>query len=404
MSHTVIAFMEKYTGLILCWFLTVIRTALCLFSSKKIELPSKKIVFVKFIEQGALVLHLPTFEEAAREYGAENIFLCTFGSNAQLADIVKPVPNENRIFINEQNIFRFALGFLAALRTIRKNNIDTVIDLEFFSRATAVFCYLTGACKRVGYHRYEGLQNYRGNLFTHRLNYSHYVSVGESSWSLLKSIELPVKNLPALDILRNNPLAEISFTPTADSLNHLSELLGYNLSELADSIVINLSLNDALPLRKWPAESYREFIYAFHQIFPSYKFIFTGRKDEYELTAGFMDNLQIPGTINLCGKTDLQDILTLYSCSKILLTSDSGPAHFAAITCIETIVLFGPETPVLYAPLSQRTHVIYEPPPCSPCYNVYNNRISACTNNICMQRISVDAVLQKAKEILAPLS
>ena len=155
-----------------------------------------------------------------------------------------------------------------------------------------------------------------------------------------------------------------------------------------------------LPLRKWSEESFKNFIRAFHQRFPAFKFVFTGRSDEFELTEKFIAQLQLIEAVNLCGKTEIRDVLTLYSCSKILLTSDSGPAHFASLTSVETIVLFGPETPVLYAPLSVRTHVMYEPPPCSPCYNVYNNRLSTCTNNICMQRISVEQVMKKVTTII----
>lgn len=400
MTNTAIAFLEKYFGFIFCWLLTLVQHIKALFvSAKKNNPPSQKIVFVKFIEQGALVLHQKTFREAAAIYGAENIFLCTFTSNAQVVDVLQLVPPQNRLLIEEKSILQFALSFFKALAAIRKKNIDTAIDLEFFSRATAIFCFLTGAKKRAGYHRLMGLQNYRGNLFTHRLNYSHYVHVADSSWSLLKSIELPIANLPALDIALSNTLTEISFTPTAADINKLNQLLPYDIRSEKNIIVINPSLNDVLPLRKWPEENYRNFILAFHQKFPTYKFVFTGRADEFELTANFISHLPVTGAVNLCGKTEMRDILTLYSSSKILLTTDSGPAHFASITSVQTIVLFGPETPVLYSPLSVRTHVMYEPPPCSPCYNVYNNRLSPCTNNICLQRISVNQVMAKANEI-----
>lgn len=401
MTNASISALEEYLGLLLCYLLNVFHKTVSLFSTGKAQNErSKKIVFVKFIEQGALVLHRNTFVEAVKQYGATNIFLCTFSSNAQLVEVLNVIPANNRIYIDEKSLWHFTIGFVRALLRIRKEKIDTAIDLEFFSRATAIFCYLTGARKRAGYHRYLGLQNYRGDLFTHKLSYSHYVHVGDSSWCLLKCIELPSKELPALNITLKENITEICFTPTADDLAKLEMLLGTKANSTTPLVVINPSLNDTLPLRKWPEENYKTFVQELSTRFPETKFVFTGRPDERELTERFIASLNLKDAINLCGKTELKDILTLYSQSKLLLTSDSGPGHFATLTPVHAIVLFGPETPVLYAPLSKRTHIMYEPPPCSPCYNVYNNRLSPCHNNICMQRISVHRVMSTAVEIL----
>jgi len=399
MTNASISALEKYLGFLLCYLLNAFHKISSVFSSGKAQNEtSKKIVFVKFIEQGALVLHRNTFIEAAHRYGAKNIFLCTFSSNAQLADILNVIPAENRIFIHEKSLGAFTVDFVKALFRIRKERIDSAIDLEFFSRATAIFCYLTGAGKRAGFHRYKGLQNYRGDLFTHKLSYSHYVHVGDSSWCLLKSLELPVENLPTLDIQLKENITEICFTPTAEDRARLDDLLGYEATGQS-IVVINPSLNDTLPLRKWPEANFKQFTEQFSARYPQFKLVFTGRADEEQLTAKFIASLNI-SAVNLCGKTELRDILTLYTQSKLLLTSDSGPGHFATLTPVHAIVLFGPETPVLYAPLSKRTHVMYNPPPCSPCYNVYNNRLSPCGNNICMQRITVDDVMKAARQII----
>ena len=401
MTNTSISFLEKYLGLFLCAVLTTWRTII-----KPLNLNAKsntapvKVVFVKFIEQGALVLHQNTFKSAAQQYGAGNIYLCTFASNAPLVEILNPVPAENRIFIDEKNITLFIKGFLQAIFRLRRDRIDSAIDLEFFSCASAIFCYLCGASKRAGYHRYLGSQNYRGNLFTHRLNYSHYVHVADSGWCLLKSLQLPVQNLPALDIELNKAGAEIRFTPDPDDLKKSDELLGSEDGDTAPIIVINPNLNDVLPLRQWPSEHYKKFIQLFGRQFPGCRFVFTGRPDERDLTTQFIQSINLVHAVNLCGKTKLRDILTLYTRAQLLLTSDSGPGHFASLTPIKTIVLFGPETPVLYGPLTKRASVVYKALPCSPCYNVYNNRQSACKDNICMQKISAEEVVATAATLL----
>ncbi len=44
----------------------------------------------------------------------------------------------------------------------------------------------------------------------------------------------------------------------------------------------------------------------------------------------------------------MRELLTLYTLASVLVTNDSGPAHFASPTPVHTIVLFGPEPPLLF--------------------------------------------------------
>ncbi len=97
----------------------------------------------------------------------------------------------------------------------------------------------------------------------------------------------------------------------------------------------------------------------------------------------------------MAGKTTLRQLLVLYCLADVLVTNDSGPAHFATLTPIRTITLFGPETPALFGARTPRTNIIWKGLPCSPCVSAYNNRMSACPDNICMQRITVDEVFDK---------
>jgi ADP-heptose:LPS heptosyltransferase len=74
------------------------------------------------------------------------------------------------------------------------------------------------------------------------------------------------------------------------------------------------------------------------------------------------------------------------------VTNDSGPAHFAVLTPVRTVTLFGPETPTLFAARTPRNTPLWVGLACSPCVNAFNNRQSSCRDNICMQAISVEQV------------
>jgi ADP-heptose:LPS heptosyltransferase len=89
----------------------------------------------------------------------------------------------------------------------------------------------------------------------------------------------------------------------------------------------------------------------------------------------------------------------LYTRSEILVTNDSGPAHFASMTPIHVVTLFGPETPALFAARSPNAIALWAGIACSPCVNAYNNRQSVCRNNLCMQAITVNDVFKEVTGI-----
>ena len=59
--------------------------------------------------------------------------------------------------------------------------------------------------------------------------------------------------------------------------------------------------------------------------------------------------------VSFAGQTTLRELLTLYTIADVLVTNDSGPAHFASLTPVHTVVLFGPETPRLFGSLAPAT-------------------------------------------------
>jgi ADP-heptose:LPS heptosyltransferase len=83
-----------------------------------------------------------------------------------------------------------------------------------------------------------------------------------------------------------------------------------------------------------------------------------------------------------------------------VLTNDSGPAHFATLADATVVALFGPETPFLYGPLGENAHALWAGLGCSPCVNAFNQRVSVCTNNVCMQHLSVDLVYATIRQCL----
>jgi ADP-heptose:LPS heptosyltransferase len=119
--------------------------------------------------------------------------------------------------------------------------------------------------------------------------------------------------------------------------------------------------------------------------------LITGDPHEREEAQRLKENVQNDRCVNFAGKVTFAQLPLLYSISEFMVTNDSGPAHFAAITDMPTFVIFGPETPALYGSLGKTTP-IYAGLACSPCVSASNHRKTACMDNVCLQVIKPDHV------------
>ena len=126
--------------------------------------------------------------------------------------------------------------------------------------------------------------------------------------------------------------------------------------------------------------------------YPRARLVVTGAPAERVAAEQLCRDLNSPRVVSAAGRTSLRELLTLYTLANVLVTNDSGPAHFASLTTVHTVVLFGPETPLLFGSVAPATTIIWKQLACSPCVSVFNHRLSPCDNNLCMQLITVDEV------------
>src|SRR5690606_19124292 len=77
---------------------------------------------------------------------------------------------------------------------------------------------------------------------------------------------------------------------------------------------------------------------------------------------------------DLSGRLSIGALHAVLESADAFVSNDSGPMHLGAAVGAPTLGLFGPETPVMYRPLGPRASVLYEPPACSPCINVHDNK------------------------------
>jgi len=354
----------------------------------------QRILIIKLVEQGATVIAEPALRRAVTMVGRENVFMVVFEENRFILDILDVIPPENVITMRSGNLVHVALDTLRVLWRMRRENIDTAVDFEFFSRFSGLLTYLSGARRRVGFHSYGGEAGYRGDLMTHRIAYNVSLHAIQIYTILIEAIMLPADKLPALDIVPTIDGNQQVFRATPGEIQAVESMLRRVLSKQAipPLLLFNSNSGDLLPLRRWHSERYIELAQRLLDKYPDAVIGFTGAPDEREAAQVMVNAVASDRCVNLAGETTLRQLMVLYGLAEVMVTNDSGPAHFASLTPIDVVTLFGPETPAVFGSRSPRSHIIWAGLACSPCVNAFNQRVTSCKENRCMARISVDEV------------
>jgi ADP-heptose:LPS heptosyltransferase len=233
---------------------------------------------------------------------------------------------------------------------------------------------------------------------THRLVYNPHLHTAQLFTLMVEALGLPGERFPACDLVAPRPSHELPrFEPALREVEELRSLVhgGSPGSELPPHIVLNANCSDMLPLRRWAGENYVDLARRLIARYPELRVVFTGGPEEAAPVEKLARAVGSERCLSLAGKTSLRQLLVLLGLSEVLVGNDSGPAHFAALTPVDVVTLFGPETPALYASLSPRSRALSAALACSPCVNAYNNRVSLCTDNVCMRRLTVDRVFEE---------
>lgn len=404
MDVQTIRWLDVRLGSLACAALTGIERARGLFQSNATKRAApKRLLFIKLIEQGATVLAADAIRRAIERVGRENVHFCVFAENRPILDLMELLPAENIFVFHNDRLLGFAADLWRFRREMRKRRIDTTIDLEFFARGAAVLAWLTGARIRVGLHRFTSESPYRGDLMTHRVQYNSFMHCAAFYSLLTECAWMDPAELPLAKVI---PPAQGDgwlprFEPDAASLAHLHELLAQaGIHPGTHRIVLlNPNASDLVPLRKWATERFEELG---RRLLEDERtaVVITGAPGEQEAAEALCRALGASRVVSLAGKTTLRELLALYTIGQVLVTNDSGPGHFASLTDIACVVLFGPETPARYGPLGDRKRTIWSGLACSPCVNVFNHRFSPCVHNRCMETITVDTVLDAVRALL----
>lgn len=347
--------------------------------------PVKNILILKFFGLGSIINSFPLLDVLRKDFPDAKIIFATFESNRGFFDITKKA--DEILTVRPDNIPGFGADSIKLLLKLWARKIDVCIDLEFFSKYTMSMSFLSRAAVRVGFFaRY----NIRSSLLTHPTSFNHYKHISRAYLSMAEAMGLDV------------PDKEYSIElPEHGRKEHdrVNKLIGNGKQR--PIVTINPNASSLCTLRRWPAAHYEELLRTLLREYPDYHYVLIGSKSENEYVQSICDSCGtgLENLVNAAGQTSIGDLMVLLEMSELLVSNDSGPVHLAACYQTNTLVLYGPETPMLYRPLNPNARVLYKGLYCSPCINVLDNKsFEECTAIRCMHMISVEEVMNELKE------
>lgn len=361
----------------------------------------ERILVILLTEMGSLVLAQPMFAHIKEKYPQASVFVLLFQENKEFLQILNVVPEENILMVGTGSFGQLLTDSIRVLRKMRGIGIDTVLDCELFSRISSIYSFLSGAKIRVGFHRHtqEGL--YRGDFINRPVLYNPYQHISHQFITLAEAVEtegLPSAKRTVPGAKPGIPSMEVS----EDEIATMSLRFRADFPEIAmKKIVLLYPSGGLLPIRAWPLANFCTV--AEDLVRHGYAVGIIGMQRDKVLAQTIMSHCNSPACVDLTSYTrTVRELMMLFHFASLLITNDGGPGHFASMTPLPAIVLYGPETPNLYGTLNDKSINFYLHLSCSPCVTAYNHRNSPCDgNNICLKFIQPDAVLKKSYELLS---
>jgi len=355
----------------------------------------RNILFIQLAEMGTMVIASPALRKARALFPDATFHFLCFSEIRSSVEMLGIIPSENILAIDARSVLSLVRDSLLFPWRARRRRIDTVINTEAFVRYSSVLSYVSGARRRVGFHRFNQEGMYTGDLLTHKVLYNGQIHAAHTFLDLVHALEAPPGNVPRVKRPKATDCLDVPKVVTdavaADAIWRKLRALAPDIGPTRKLVVINPNASAKFPMRRLPLESFTMLVRQLLED-PEVFVLITGVASEKPDAEYICSQVASPRALDLAGRTTLTELLHLFDLAHVLVTNDSGPAHFAALTRIHVIVFFGPEIPERYRPLTATSDVIHTGFSCSPCIGPYNQRLSPCNDNLCLKSINVDEI------------
>lgn len=290
--------------------------------------------------------------------------------NQWALDVVKRMPEVNQVYINpfkhgEFALFkRIKLGF--SLRAERYNQCFVLPN----SLKSALVPFFADIRQRTGF-------------------------VGEMRYGLLNdtykldklALPLMIERFCALDNFGKKPESILFPSFSIDQHNQTSALENLGLS-LSKPVVCICPAAEYGPAKRWPTSHFAK-LASLLQL-QNYQVWIMGSANDQEIAEEIMQQSSVTQDLhNLCGRTNLVEVIDLLACAKVVVSNDSGLMHVACAVNVPVIAIYGSSSPGFTPPLSTKSRIQQIDLDCAPCFA----RTCKFGHYNCLQGISPEVIL-----------
>lgn len=281
-------------------------------------------------------------------------------------------------FVDEVHLWprkQLLRNLLRMRREIRPKGYDTAIDLQGLMKS-ALIARMSGAKRIIGpSEAREGAAMLYTERVPRRINELH-VTAGY--------LEL-AKAAVGKDV--GNPSMRVPISGA--DLDVASTLL----PTIRPLVVLNPSAGRSI--KQWSPACFAELGDRLAREFRA-TLVVTGASSDSPLADAILDAAtEKSNYLNLCGRTNLNQLGALFSKVDLFIGGDTGPMHMAQAVGTRVVAIFGPTNPDILGPTDARDRIATLRLDCSPC------RHRECPiGHLCLKNLSPEVVFEHARTIL----
>ena len=330
--------------------------------------PIKRILVMKWSAMGDVVIASAGIEDICNAFPDAEVDLNT-------------CPPWDRLYTNDPRIGRLLsinvrgpsqlIGIIRWLAQVRARHYDLVVDFQTTDRSRLLLALLW----LVG-----GQIRYRvGNKAAFPYNLRRKMTTG----------------LHAMKVM-SETLRAIGVTPRATRpilhchVKHrrkVDDLMGCHGLMPGRFVMFLPGSQAAGYLKRWGASRFAELGQKLHKEGIE-KIAIVGGQDEYEVCQE-ISQLGADWAVNLCGQTELLDIVALSEQVKFIVGNDTGTSHISATSAKPMLIICGPTDPQRVLPAGSNVDYLQADLPCINCY------LKHCSHHSCMELITPQMVYEK---------
>jgi heptosyltransferase-3 len=334
----------------------------------------RSILLIQFGDIGDVVLTLPCIRAVRETYPHARIAVAVWDKASGLLEDCPWL--DQVIAVRKRSLplwetLRFQADFF---RNLRRFQCDLAIDLRTGTRG-AIMAFLSGASQRIGLYADDG-KLWRNRLFTSlwKRDYSLDLHVADYLLGLCEAFGITTGQRTPELVVAGDKQEKIRLLFAREAIHQ-------------DKKIVALQPFSLWGYKEWGKEKYISLIRWLATEYGAVVIV-TGSAAEKERAEEIVNSCG-GGCYNFAGKTSIAMYAALLQKCQFFIGVDSAGLHIAAAVGTPTVGIFGPSSPVSWAPVGKQHLIIQKQMQCVPCWEkgCNNSEKSRCLDELTLEEV-----------------